>query len=147
MDFPTSRFSLLVVTVISSRCKQTCPLQAEVLKEEVVTHHQASHLFFNTLWWKTPPVPPHQQSCSPGSIQPHFLTAPGNAPKTSTEMKPFLCNIHLKGSSHHKEIERELNSCLEATKMALYKPVIWLSQQYLIEFLSCHTYRLPQKWH
>lgn len=91
MDFLASRFSLLVVTVISSRCKQTCPLQAAVLKEEVATYHQTSHLFFNTLCWKTPPPPIHQQRCSPASSQPHFEHHQTVLPKPPAGMGPFLC--------------------------------------------------------
>lgn len=91
MDFPTSRFSLLVVTVISSRCKQTCPLQAAVLKEELATYHQTSRLFFDTLCWKTPPPPTHQPSCSPGTSQPHFKLLPTMLQKPPAVVRLFLC--------------------------------------------------------
>lgn len=90
MDFPTSRFSLLVVIVVSSRCKQTCPLQAAVLKEEVATYHQTSRLFFNILCWKTPPPPSHQQNCSPGSSQSHFEHLQTMLLKPPAQMRPFL---------------------------------------------------------
>lgn len=91
MDFPASMFSLLVVTVISSRCKQTCPVQTAVLKEEVATYHQISRLFFNPLIWKVPSPPHHQQSCLPGSDQPHFEHFQTVLQKPPAEMRLFLC--------------------------------------------------------
>lgn len=65
-------------------CKQLC------WRKRFATYHQTSHLFFNTLCWKTLPPPPHQQSPSPGSSQPHFQLLQTLLQKPPTETRPLL---------------------------------------------------------
>lgn len=144
MDFPTCRFSLPVVTVVSSRCKQTCPLQAAVLKEEVATYHQTSRLFFNILCWKTPPSPSHQQSCP-------FWAPPDHAPKTSCsdEAIPGQTSTWWAAAVGRK-LSRGMNVGLRLPKMLWRLHINWSYGRVRSISLSSGqaiTYKLQQKLH